>query len=971
METLLENNILEMFPLLTESKEAGMLLTKDYEKISKGFSPEVLFALETANKKFNADAVYFRHFPDGRADIPQLYIFDYSNKTLSQNQRNAIHKQMWNGYQVPAYCIVEKSSVLIYDSRETPNLKKDNYASEVIKLTAKEVVNTIDSIADGLFWEEYNKNEHFKFEESAARDLIQGLKNVYKKFQEKSGIDRPIALKLLVQSILIKYLEERDEKSKSGYFAKTYFKKHFQCENFCDTIRKGKLLDLLDKLSGDFNGKVFEWGKATEEEKEARLTIQQESVTELADYLDGNIENNQYVLWRLYSFEHLPVEVISSVYEELLTNSKDIVYTPEMIVGTMVDECMPLSKPQKDFKLADVSCGSGIFLVKAYKRLVQWWRYEQWLQTGELKKPPLDVLKDLITKNIYGIDIQQDAIRLSVFSLALAVLDEVDLNPPTWEQLQFPDLSNNIVRKNFFEYIVDNPMNDFSLNDFSLIIGNPPFNLPQVNGKEPDRKAYFKELKKETGYQSEINIPDENPALHFLTQSMKLLKSNAMLCLILPSGPLLYQKDLKFKQDFFSKYNLLEVIDFTKLADKLWGKKNVATAAVFVQNSKPDNDNALHLVANRTFSNENRLFLEFDHYDFHWVDKNAVLYNPYIWKANLLGGGRIVQLIARLSELPTLGDYLEKKKECGWKYCEGYAVGNKKHYADFIHNKKTVRPKYFKETGITEFDIEKESHFEAPRTNEKEIYSAPHILIKENIGKNRIPIAFLDYDAVFCNEIIGIYAPSNEIRHLKKLYESLIQNNVINRFHILTTSTRLLIGRITAMSKRDIDNLPFAEDEIVLSIAEKLVVQDVLSYFSKQNQALLSNNAKINNDINLFATTFCKVLNSIYQTEEKLFQLFKILDAGKYYALHFEYLSENVKAAKEVTADLEQYIETVIPSRKEEQKKTHIQRIMKFYGKDCIILVKPKQLRYWLPSIALRDADEVFADYYKSRYPNA
>ncbi|GHT04460.1 type I endonuclease-methyltransferase fusion protein [Bacteroidia bacterium] len=878
MGTLLENNILEMFPLLTESKEAGVLLTKDYEKISKDFSPEILFALETANKKFNADAVYFRHFPDGRADIPQLYIFDYSNKTLSQNQRNAIHKQMWNGYQVPAYCIVEKSSVLIYDSRETPNLKKDNYASEVIKLTAKEVVNTIGSIADGLFWEEYNKNEHFKFEESAARDLIQGLKNVYKKFQEKSGIDCHIALKLLVQSILIKYLEERDEKSKSGYFAKTYFKKYFQCENFCDTIRKGKLLDLLDKLSEDFNGKVFEWGKATEEEKEARVTIQQKSVTELADYLDGNIDNNQYVLWRLYSFEHLPVEVISSVYEELLTNSKDIVYTPEMIVGTMVDECMPLSKPQKNFKLADVSCGSGIFLVKAYKRLVQWWRYEQWLQTGELKKPPLDVLKNLITKNIYGIDIQQDAIHLSVFSLALAVLDEVDLNPPTWEQLQFPDLSNNIVRKNFFEYIVDNPMNDFS-----LIIGNPPFNLPQVNGKEPDRKAYFKELKKENGYQSEINIPDENPALHFLTQSMRLLKPDAILCLILPSGPLLYQKDLKFKQDFFSKYNLLEVIDFTKLADKLWGKKNVATAAVFVQKSKPDDENVLHLVANRTFSNENRLFLEFDHYDFHWIDKNAVLYNPYIWKANLLGGGRIVQLIERLSELPTLGDYLKKKKKCGWKYCEGYAVGNKK----------------------------------------------------------------------------------------QRLYESLIQNNVINRFHILTTSTRLLIGRITAMSKREIDNLPFAEDEIVLSIAEKLVVQDVLSYFSKQNQALLSNNAKINNDINLFATTFCKVLNSIYQTEEKSFQLFKILDAGKYYALHFEYLSGKVKTAKESTNDLEQYIEEIIPSVKDEQKTTHFQRIMKFYGKDCIILVKPKQLRYWLPSIALRDADEVFADYYKSRYPNA
>ena len=393
----IENNTFkDMFSPLTEDKGAGVLLTNNFETNSKKYSPEILFALETASKKFNADAVYFRKFPDDRADMPLLYIF-YYDKALTPDTKKEIHKKMWNGYQVPAYCIVEKSEVFIYDSRE--KVKKNNYAKEIIKKSAKEIKPIFDSFADGLFWEEYNNSKHFKFEESAARDLIQGLKKVYESFQKKSGIDKHVALKLLVQSILIKYLEERDENSKSGYFAETYFKKHFQCKNFCDTIRKGKLLNLLDQLAKDFNGKVFEWDK--EKEKEARNVIQQKSVQELADYLDGDNKENQYVLWRLYSFEHLPVEVISSVYEELLTNSKDIVYTPEMIVSTMIDECMPLNKPQKGFKLADVSCGSGIFLVKAYKRLVQWWRYEQWIEKdkqGEIPKPPLDVLNNLLKK---------------------------------------------------------------------------------------------------------------------------------------------------------------------------------------------------------------------------------------------------------------------------------------------------------------------------------------------------------------------------------------------------------------------------------------------------------------------------------------------------------------------------------------------------------------------------------------------
>ena len=45
--------------------------------------------------------------------------------------------------------------------------------------------------------------------------------------------------------------------------------------------------------------------------------------------------------------------------------------------------------------------------------------------------------------------------------------------------------------------------------------------------------------------------------------------------------------------------------------------------------------------------------------------------------------------------------------------------------------------------------------------------------------------------------------------------------------------------------------------------------------------------------------------------------------------------------------------------------------IAKLYAKDRLILVKPKQLRYWLLSIALRDADETFNDYIQARYYHA
>lgn len=969
------------FSFLKEKGESGILLTDTYELLdSQIASPEILFALETAKIKFNADAVYFRHFNDGRGTIPQIYIYNNTNDLLKVAEKKRIHIKVWSGSQVPVYIIINKSDVKVFDAREKAKDDDENYAKEIITLTAETLKQfQADDFNDGLFWEEKINEKRFKFEKSASRDLIIGLKKVYNSFQTESGLDNHVALKLLVQCLLIKYLEERDEESKSGYFAGRYFQNHFNCKNFLEVIRTGQLLDLLDQLSEDFNGKIFEWN--VKNEIEARKAIRKSKRQKLADYLDANIKGNQYVIWRLYSFSHLPVELISSVYEELLTNSKDIVYTPEMIVSTLVDECMPLNSPNLDLKLIDISCGSGIFLVKAYKRIIQWWRYEQWKKTGELVKPSLKTLKELLLNSINGIDIQEDAIHLSVFSLSLAMLDEVDLNPPTWQKLRFPDLQENIITKDFFEFITNN-----SNSEFDLVIGNPPFNIQPVNGKEPDRKKYFKKLREDIGYNNDIQIPDENPALHFLTQGMKLLKTEGLLCLIQPSGPLLYQRDVSFKQALFSRYNLLEIIDFTKLSDVLWGKRNVATAAVFIQNSKPDNQDVIHIIAGRTSSNTNRLFLEFDYYDFHAIKKSAIINNPYVWKSNLMGGGRILALVERLSELPTLAEYLKrKKKENNWLFGDGFIKGKpdkelvpsdfekkKGGYqtASFLTGSKCFNPEDFDEDGIKRIYTITDKYFQWRR--QKKLFKAPLLLIKKNIGKNSIPVAYTEKDISFKNEIIGVHSPSQE-KHLLKNIETIIKNNKLFRFYLSLTSSRSGVSRSSStLLQKDILNIPYSEDDksIKLSFVEKLIVNDVMTYQIDKGENKL-NKKSSEKQIKEFSDLLSQTLNAIYKVNGKEFRLLKILDAGKYYALHFEYTNDVHEPMQEQIDNLEQYIQEIIPTEKGKGKSSHTQRVFKVYGKDRIILAKPKQVRYWVPSIALRDADETFADYLEARYQYA
>lgn len=964
---LFEQNIIDLnFSFLGTNKKSGVVLTNGYEKFDFDWAtPDILFALETAKNKFQADAVFFREFEGNRAIAPQLYLFDYTQKKLTNNEKNKIHIQMWNGCQVPAYIIIESSSVSIFDSRKRPKVDKNKYAKEVLIRTGEAIKSfNAKEFDNGIFWDDQNKKKDFRFEQSATRDLIRGLKEIFRSFIEESNLDRHVALKLLIQSLLIKYLEERDEKSVSGYFAGTYFKKHFQCSDFCETIRSGKLLDLLDQLANDFNGKIFEWDKNNE--IDARKAIKRSEVQNLANYLDGNIQNSQFVIWRLYSFSHLPVEVISSVYEELLTDSKDIVYTPEMIVSTLVDECMPLKTPRTDFKIIDVSCGSGIFLVKAYKRIVQWWRYEQWKKTGKLTKPSLPVLKELLVKNIYGVDIEPDAIRLSIFSLALAILDEVNLDPPTWGVLKFPELNKNIITQDFFEFSMS------STPSFDLVIGNPPFNLPHVEGKEPIRKKYFRELKDRIGYESEIKIPDENPALHFLTQSLKLLKREALLCLIQPSGPLLYQKDLTFKQNLFVKYNLLQVIDFTKLADKLWGRKTVATAAVFIQNALPDTEDILHLVASRTFPNTNRLFLEFDHYDFHLVSKAALLNSKYAWKANLMGGGRLVQLLEKLSAIRTLKEFLNEKKSHGWIKGEGFIETGDRNLADYITNKDFIPTEHFTEQGLEMSSIRKckIKHFHRPR--KRELYTPPHFLIRKVLGQNRLITAYSSEYLTFLSDIFAIHAPLDQRQEIIDLANFFEENDLLLRFYILATSSRVKIIKATSLYDEDILNLPYPEEitEVKISEADQLLINDSMTYFlNSKSKDILEENL-LREDIFKYADTFVKTLNSVYQSL-KSFQLFKVIETEKFIILHFEYSSENLVVKTETSSDVEAYIESAIPSRNKATNTIHVQKIIKVYGADSIILGKPKQLRYWLPSIAFRDADESFKDYLNSRYFDA
>ena len=957
-------------------------------------NPIEILALHQA-EKFGATAVYFRRFANSKSSVPQIYIYD---QPYDSNELIDLHRKLWSSGVVPFFYTVTDSQIKIFSCTKKADVKNNELKISPLETfllinEAQEAYNYQKYSArlfdNGTFWENDKNKALLDFKNSPYQILLEGLlrakKQLIAQINEVNLSENTIS-KLLIMGLLVKYLEEKQDESgvKLLDIARDFYHKFSNAKQFTDILRNGQCVEFFDELSLKFNGKIFLLSDTEKEElRNAHLNY-------IAAVFDSEIDNQgRYILthidWKLYSFNYLPIELISGIYEAFLNKkgNKDVVYTPPFLVNLLVDECMPIYKAEEyfseeNFKVLDPSCGSGIFLVTALKRMIQWKAVIHHQKTGIVQYPEPETIKRIIRNNIFGVDVEKEATLITIFSLSIALCDK--LSPmQVWENLRFDDLSEkNIQTKNFFQFFNETPKESFD-----LVIGNPPFNPPSPFEKK--NKEYYKILQKKYKTESSFAIHDNNLALLFWDRATLLCKQNKSICLILPSGTWLYNNNApEYRKHFLQTYDVKKIIDFTHLSNVLFhGSANVAVCATIAQNRKPSKENLLHIAIKRSNSSEKRAFFEIDHYDFHSVNYETALNNQYVWKANLLGGGsRLLRLINRLSNLRSLEEYLEeKKKNSGWEFSQGYEIGhdgtkNKEDLlangfkqAEWVTGKKTVVTKDFNEFEI-KTSIEKEKYFYRNVASQKKIFFSPHILIKESIGKSHIPMVFSDEYLCFTSRIVGIHAPQDERNELQSLFNKLKKYNQTYRFYPQSTSGQVgvTLSNLILMQK-DISNLPYPEDELDLQLSqsETIVRDEVLNYLMKSGQdsknSLLNKNAS-EPELTQFGEVFCKTLNPIYATDEMSWQVDSFNSFENLTVLAFRFGKQCSTPIINLDDGDFTKIEKLIYN--ETQQNTRITRVLRGYlheqGQDILILIKPNLLRYWLKSVALRDADETFAD---------
>jgi hypothetical protein len=299
-----------------------------------------------------------------------------------------------------------------------------------------------------------------------------------------------------------------------------------------------------------------------------------------------------------YDFNAVPIHILGSIYERFLgkvihTTDKrvrieekpevrkagGVYYTPQYIVKYIVDNTVGKiiegKTPQeiRELRFADISCGSGSFLITVYDTLLLYtgrWYQEHPVQAkkdGCILKDGKWVLslkqkRDILLNNIYGVDIDYQAVEVTQLSLFLKLLEDETTATANEMQVLFkekilPDLSKNIVcgnsligtdiyEGNMFPTGEERKINAMNFEDafpevmknggFDAIVGNPPWGQKAVEFSISEKK-YFK-----------LNYPASTEGIldlfrFFIEKSLKLIRMKGLFGYILPDIILLKNYD--------------------------------------------------------------------------------------------------------------------------------------------------------------------------------------------------------------------------------------------------------------------------------------------------------------------------------------------------------------------------------------------------------------------------------------------
>jgi type I restriction-modification system DNA methylase subunit len=323
-----------------------------------------------------------------------------------------------------------------------------------------------------------------------------------------------------------------------------------------------------------------------------------------------------------------------------------------------------LNYPQADgCIILDPACGSGIFLVEALRKIIEQYR----IKNHDVTLTP-QLLRDIASNNIYGIDDDLSAIQVALFSIYLTLLDYQD--PAVIEKFQFPSLLNkNFFKANFFDTHSDMDMDDGNFEEklklvkFDYILGNPPW---KGSGLGDSGKKYIKNRrKKEKKLCKEylIDINNNEIAEGFILRASDFSGHETEIVFIIRSSILYnmgYNKDFsKFRRYLLKEYFIHKIVELAPVRHEVFDRSNdpstpIAPAAIMFYRYAHGNNTDDNILEHITVK-PSRFFSCFKIFtimrpDYKEVEQKLLKKYDWLFKTLVYGSSLDFAFIKRLKE---------------------------------------------------------------------------------------------------------------------------------------------------------------------------------------------------------------------------------------------------------------------------------------------------------------------------------
>ncbi|MCK9220702.1 MAG: SAM-dependent methyltransferase [Bacteroidales bacterium] len=999
-------------------------------------SESIIFT-QLKEQNFQVDSVYFNTDENGNS-FPAVFLKRV--KTFNVETLQAIaetHKKTWNYKKVLFLYVYSETEIRIYNCSEKPLIKTKesvDYKKELKnieigtyifsdKTQLEELINLFSRIAidSGIVWtleEAQFIRDKINLQRRVDKYLVESLVNTAEQLADQ-GLELNFIHKIILRSLFLLYLEDRgatDEKLYSQIKKGT--KSYFDILN--DTKATYQLYERLEEY---FNGNVFTL------EKGEKISAGQLQLIKKC-FISGNDNTPQaklFVGWKLFDFSIIQIELLSEIYENFLFKTDldlkkrtGTYYTPPALVEFILNEKLPINKTEKNcnIKVLDPSCGSGIFLVESFKRLVK--RYEN---LHKEKLTDFDKLNKLLTDNIFGIEIHPQAIKVAAFSLYLALVDKLD--PKTlWQKKKhrLPNLINNPNDKSlktqgknlFCRDTITDLSEETELKDFQLIVGNPPFG--KILTKENDKNGEHKNLREYCDNEKlakEMVLPFLHKATKFAPYGEIALIFNTK---VLTNTGGTYQN---FRDWLFNKCYVEKVFNFSILRNanenfggQLFGDATGPISVVFYQKQQPKNpSDIIAYYAPKTFIKSNVIDgLSIDFTDLKYLPREECQKpDTKIWKVAMWSGMNDWELIKRVSKryITSIGDFLESNKD-EYHFGSGLHSPTEKQ----IKENKTFTPnKVINLRKVQRFYTQKsaeEPSQKVYRSINQNIFKPPYLIVKEGQKNKEFCASWVDYESYHTGAFsISSIDPQNNF--LLKLWCSLI-NSSFAKYYLSLTSASWGIERERVQSNETLtlplptninktvvlklekkfdelieliqDDFDFVKAKPIETAINKIILQDLFLFSDSDKWAI---DDLINYSIDLFENKEkSKALYPVLpaQTSEygKLIsnELNDFLDGQDLFAnatvfesinrnsplmmikLSFEKEKKEIKKSNEFLDDELKEIDKSLWDKK--SLNIYFRKKLNYKTGDDIYIIRPNQRRFWSQSMALEDAPELILE---------